>query len=128
MSTPNGLLYCSKRYGGLGVPHLETLATSTALKQGITLLNTLDPATYALLTESKLQQRLKSITEAMKLQWPIMNFRVTDSYKKRMKMAELEKWSQMQAKGRGVKTFVDDRNGNAWLYNPRLVKPSRFLT
>jgi hypothetical protein len=128
MSTPNGLLYCSKRDGGLGVPPLETLPMSTVLKQGITLLNSLDPAIHALLTESKLEQRLKSIAEAMRLQWPIMNFTVIDSYKKRMKSAELERWSQLQTKGRGVQSFVDDRNGNAGLYNPSLLKPSRFLT
>jgi hypothetical protein len=31
-STPNGLLYCCKRDGGLGIPKLETLAISTTLK------------------------------------------------------------------------------------------------
>ena len=36
-STPNGLLYCSKRDGGLGIPKLEALGKSSALKQGTTL-------------------------------------------------------------------------------------------
>ena len=31
--TPNGLLYCGKRDGSLGIPKMETLATTTALKQ-----------------------------------------------------------------------------------------------
>ena len=32
MSTPNALLYCSKRDGGLGITKLEALVTSTSLK------------------------------------------------------------------------------------------------
>ena len=44
-----------------------------------------------------------------------------------MKADELKAWRQLQTKGRGVTSFMDDRNGNAWLYNPNL-KPSPFLT
>ena len=128
MSTPNGLLYCSKRDGGLGVPKLETLATSSALKQGITLLNSLDPAIHALLQETKLEQRLKNLAKAIRLEWPIHNFRLIDAYKKRVKSEELKAWGQLPTKGRGVTAFTDDRYGNAWIYNPNLLKPSRFLT
>lgn len=108
------------------MPKLEVLAKSTMLKQGITLLNSLDPATHALLKETKLEQRLQSSAKAIRIQWPITNFRTIDAYKKRMKVEELRKWSQ-QTKGRGVTLFTDDRHGNAWLYNPSLLKPSRFL-
>jgi len=128
MSTPNGLLYCSKRDGGLGIPKMEVLAMSSALKQGITLLNSLDPATHALLQETKLEQRLGNMAKAVRLPWPILNYRAIDSYKMRMKKEELKAWSQLPTKGRGVTSFTDDRNGNAWLYNPYLLKPSRFLT
>jgi hypothetical protein len=128
LSTPNGLLYCSKRDGGLGIPKLDGLATCSALKQGTTLLNSLDPAIHALLQETKLEQRLQNMAKAMRLQWPILNFKVIDAYKKRAKTKELKTWSQMQMKGRGVMSFMDDRCGNAWLYNPNLLKPSRFLT
>ena len=55
-----------------------------------------------------------------------MNFRAIDAYKRRMKVDELECWNQLQSKGRGVTAFTDDRNGNAWLFNPNLIKPSRF--
>jgi hypothetical protein len=128
MSTPNGLLYCSKRDGGLGIPKLEALASSTALKQGITLLNSLDPTTHALLQETRLETRLQSLAKAIRLPWPLLNFRAIDAYKKRVKADELRSWSQLQSKGRGVTAFADDRSGNAWLYNPNLLKPSRFLT
>jgi len=80
----------------------------------------LDPAIHALLQETKLEQRLQSIAKAMRLQWPILNLRVIDSYKKRMRKEELKSWSQPQSKGRGVALFTGDRNGYAWLYNPNL--------
>ena len=127
-STPNGLLYCSKRDGGLGIPKLEILTSSTALKQGVTLLNTPDPATKALFTDTKLEQRLQNLAKAIRLQWPISNFRTIEAYKKAQKADELRRWSQLKTKGRGVTSFADDRYGNAWLYNPQLLKPSRFLT
>ena len=127
MSTPNGLLYCSKRDEGLGAPKLEALATSTALKQGITLLNSLDPAAHALLTETKLEQRLSSLAKAMRLPWPILNFKTIDAYKRRKKSEELNRWSQLKSKGRESRC-LRMTSGNAWLYNPKLLKPSRFLT
>jgi predicted transcriptional regulator len=128
MCTPNGLLYCSKRDGGLGVPKLEVLASTTALKQGITLLNTLDPTILALLHETKLEQRLQGIARAIRLTWPVLNFKSIDAYKKRQKVDEINKWAQLKSKGKAVTSFKDDRIGNAWLYKPSLLKPSRFVT
>jgi len=98
-------LYCSKRDGGLAIPKLEALATSTALKQGITLLNTLDPAIHALLKKTKLEQRLQNLAKAIRLPWHILNFMDIDAYKKRMEADELQSFSQLQSKGRGVTTF-----------------------
>jgi hypothetical protein len=128
MSTPNGLLYCSKKDGGLGIPKMEALPTSTMLNHGITLLNSLDKAAHALLKETKLELRLQNLAKAMRLSWPILNFCVIDSYKKSQKTNELKQWSQLHSKEKGVTSFTDDRNGNAWLYNPSLLRPSRFLT
>jgi hypothetical protein len=55
-------------------------------------------------------------------------FQGIDAYKRRVKADELQSWSQLQSKGRRVTAFADDRSGIAWLYNPNLLKPSRFLT
>ena len=79
---------------------MEALVTSTMLKQGITLLNSLDPAIHALLKETKLEQRLSNLAKTMRLSWPIANFRVIDSYKKLMRTNELKIWRQM-SKDRG---------------------------
>jgi hypothetical protein len=66
------------------------LAVSTTLKQGLTLLNTTNQAIAALLTITKLEQRLKNLATSARLQWPIINFREIDKYKQRQKKIELQ--------------------------------------
>jgi hypothetical protein len=127
-STPNGLLYCCKRDGGLGIPKLETLATTTTLKQGLKMLDTNDPALQAIMQASNFDNRLERMARLMRIQWPIIDLETIDKYKKRQKALELKQWSQLPSKGRGVDAFADDRFGNCWLYNPTLLKPSRFIT
>jgi hypothetical protein len=41
---------------------------------------------------------------------------------------QLREWGALPSKGKSVAAFEDDRHGNSWLYNPSLLKPSRFLT
>jgi hypothetical protein len=125
MSTSKSLSYCSKRDGDLGMK-MEALGTSTALKQGITLLNTLDPAIRTLLQETELDMRLQSLAKEMRLTWTVLNFRNIEAYKRRQKADELKHWSEL-TKGRGIPCFTDGRNGNAWLYHPTLQKPSQFM-
>jgi hypothetical protein len=57
-STLNGIFYCAKRDGGLGIPKLEMLTVSSTLMQGLTVLNTFDSSLQALFQSSKLEQRL----------------------------------------------------------------------
>jgi hypothetical protein len=73
LSTPNDLLYCSKRDGVLGIPKLENLVICTALKQGMKLLTTSDAANQALFTATKFEQRLERMAKSIRLQWPITN-------------------------------------------------------
>jgi predicted transcriptional regulator len=77
---------------------------------------------------TKLEERLKHMAKAMRLSWPVLNFRVIEAYKKRQKTEELKNWCDLRAKGRGVAEFKDERYGNAWLYHSELLKPSRYLT
>jgi hypothetical protein len=127
-STPNGLLYCGKRDGGLGVPKLEVLSVSTALKLGLTLLSTADAELKALFNITGYEARLDRLAKSASIHWPIPNIRHIDAYKRRQKKMELQKWSQLPTKGKSALSFADDRYGNCWLYDPTLLKPSRFLT
>jgi len=63
-STPNGLIYCGKRDGGLGIPKIETLSISTTLKQGLTTLNTTDRVAQALLQATFFEKRLESLARS----------------------------------------------------------------
>ncbi|GFG36028.1 hypothetical protein Cfor_01960 [Coptotermes formosanus] len=127
-NTPNGLLYTGKRDGGLGIPKLETLAICNTLKQGILFLNSLDPVAQAVASATQLEGRLQRMAKCIRLQWPGLTFQQIDSHKKKQKQVELNNWKSLSSKGKGAHSFANDRLGNAWLYNPRLLKPSRFLT
>jgi hypothetical protein len=53
---------------------------------------------------------------------------IVDKYKKHQKAMELKQWNQLLSKGKCVRSCDDDRFGNCWLFNPNLLKASRFLT
>jgi hypothetical protein len=65
--TLNGLIYCRKRDGVMAIPKLQTLITSSALKQGLMLLNTTEPELKALFNRSRLDDRLSAIARAARL-------------------------------------------------------------
>jgi hypothetical protein len=48
--------------------------------------------------------------------------------KQREKKADLCRWAALKSHGKAVKTLTDDRIGNAWLFNPALIKPNRYIT
>jgi hypothetical protein len=127
-STPNGLIYCGKRDGGLGVPKLEVLSVSTALKLGLTLLTTADAKLKALFNNTGFEARMERLAKSARIHWPILNIKHIEAYKRHQKKLELQKWSLLPIKGKSALSFADDRHGNCWLYDPTLLKPSRFLT
>jgi len=88
------------------IPKMEHVETSSAVKQGISLLNSLDPAIHAPLQE----RRLEGLAKYARLQWPIQISEILTH--KRMKRDELKAWSQLKPKGR-VPSFTEDRNGKA---------------
>jgi hypothetical protein len=49
-------------------------------------------------------------------------------YKARCRKEELERWGEQLAQGKSVKSFADDKIGNAFLYEPCLLKHCRFIT
>jgi hypothetical protein len=71
---------------------------------------------------------MERMAKSARIHWPISNIKQIDSYKRRQKKLELRKWSLLPIKGKSALSFADDRYGNCWLYDPNLLKPSRFLT
>jgi hypothetical protein len=127
--TPSGFLYCGKRDGGMGIPKLEILATTTALKQGLTLLHCKDHTLQALFNNnSRLERKLEALAKDARIAWPILNIKTITHAKQGMKRRELKEWSMLPSKGKAVLSFTNDKHENCWLYKPNLLKPSRFLT
>jgi hypothetical protein len=73
--TANGLLYCKKKDGGLGVPRLETIVTSASLKSGIKFLNNEDPVVRAIIHEGNFKQRLENMAKGARISWPITSLK-----------------------------------------------------
>jgi hypothetical protein len=67
LCTKNGLLYYSKTDGGIGIPKLEVLTSSSALREGVNLLNPLDPATQAICIDTKLEYRATKYAKVIRL-------------------------------------------------------------
>jgi hypothetical protein len=126
-STPNGLLYCGKRDGGLGMPKLETLAVSTDLKHGIQIMNTADHTLRAILQATNFDKRLEQMAKSVRLPWPHLTTKHIDAHKRRKKAEELHEWKRLLTKGKSVDSFAGDKYGICWLYDPALLKPSRIF-
>jgi hypothetical protein len=112
----------------MAIPKFEVLVTSSALKQGLTLLNTTEPDLQALFNRSRLKERLSAIAKAARLNLDDLDQDGITKYKRRQKAEELQQWSQLPSKGKSVPSFADDVHGNCWLYQPDLLKPSRYIT
>jgi hypothetical protein len=69
--TANGLLYCGKQNGGLGIPKLERIVISASLKMGLKFKNNPDPVMQAIYQGSNLDERLQKAAEIARIQWPI---------------------------------------------------------
>jgi hypothetical protein len=54
--------------------------------------------------------------------------RALEAFKRRKKALELEEWQRLPTTGKSVMSFADDPIENAWLFNPKLLKSSRFIS
>jgi hypothetical protein len=126
--TVNGLIYCKRKDGGVGIPKLETICISSSLKTGIKFLDNVDPVMAAIARESNLEHRLQDMARAARIAWPIMNIDALTQYKSREKKNEFKKWASLRSQGKAVKAFREDRISNAWLINPKVFGPSRYIT
>ncbi|CAG9825841.1 unnamed protein product [Phaedon cochleariae] len=61
----------AKRDGGLGIPRLQWLLTSAALKAGCKFMQNPDPAMQAPALGTMLEGRLKRLARASRINWPV---------------------------------------------------------
>jgi hypothetical protein len=127
-STANGLLYCSKRDGGLRIPKFKLLTVSTSLSIGYKFLRNQDLIIQALAKETSLEKCLQQLARSARIHLLITLPHVITAYKRREKKRELSNWASLNTQGKSIKNLTNDQIGNAWLYNPRLLKPGQFTT
>jgi hypothetical protein len=120
-------LYCKKKDGGLGFPKLETIVTSSCLKTGLKFLTSDDPVIRALAATSLLEKRLQALTQATRIEWPIISLQRIEQYKQRVKRDELARWAGLRSQRKAVRAFANNSAANAWLLNPATLKPSKFI-
>jgi hypothetical protein len=126
--TKDGLIYCAKRDGGMRMPKMTTVVVSSSLKAGFKFLENTDPVIEAVAIESGLKKRLEQVARTAIITWPIQDIGDINRYKTREKKADLFSRAALKSQGKAVKTLTDDRIGNAWLFNPVLIKPNRYIT
>jgi hypothetical protein len=114
--------------GGLGIPKLEVIATSASLKMGIKFKNNPDPVMRAIYEESGLDIKLQKIAKSARIQWPISRLRDIHKYKSQEKNREIKQWAQFKSQGKAVSAFIENKVGNAWLTNPEILRPSKYIT
>jgi hypothetical protein len=127
-SIANGLLYCSKQDGGLTIPKLEVLITSTSLTTGYRFLDNQDPIIQTLSAENSLEKHLEALAKAARINLLIRLPQDICAFKRREKKRELHEWALLSSQGKAVKNFAGDKLGNAWLYDPRMLKSGQFIT
>lgn len=126
-SRADASLYAPTKDGGLAIPRLEWIATAAALKNGINFLNSEDPLVRELKIATNLENRLKGIANAVRINWPC-NVKEVEKHKQIWKNRNLEEWKGMKFQGKAVESFKGDSIGNHWLKNPTLLRPGRYIT
>lgn len=125
-STTDGLFYTSKLHGGLGLPRIEHLVKIAVLKHALKAEGTTDDALREAMQEVSIQKKLSGYANSLRINWPT-SMQGLQAAKKRLRKENTDRWQQLISQGQGVEYFREDRIGNAWLSNPKLLKPSRYI-
>jgi hypothetical protein len=119
--------YCRKKDVGLGIPKPKTITVSSSLKISFKFLQSSHPGMQTIVGVSKLE-RMKATAKGVHIKWPINRMQDIDRYKVWKKRKELGQWAELQSQGKAVMAFNEDKIANAWLLNPKIFKPTTFIT
>ena len=125
-STTDHVLYSRKRDGGMGLPRLADAVRTATLRSGMTLLASEDVTVRALAVTGDLEDRCRKTANSLRLNWPVTS-RQVDRARRRLKAEESVKWEKLGSQGHGVSDFRNDPDGNCWLYDANVFRPSRFI-
>lgn len=123
----NGVLYCRRGDGGLGFPRLEYLVPRVGLRLGLRFQSSPDPAVRALHGCASTTASLRRTANSVRINYP---YTASDlrQFQRRCVRSELERWESLEAQGKAARSLRGDKAGNAFMYDPSLLKPSRFIT
>lgn len=75
----------------------------------------------------EIESRLAKYTDSMAMKWLANEEEVEQGARKKLQMEETDRWKQLISQGQGIHCFANDKIVNALLYNPKLLKLSRYL-
>lgn len=123
----NGIIYCGRGDGELGFPRLEHLVPRVALKLGLRFQSLSDPAVVAVSGCASTTAHLHRIAHSVRIA-----HLCTERYLRQLKdlnsKTELLTWKNLVSQGKAVPALTGDRVENAFMYDPSLLKPCRFIT
>jgi hypothetical protein len=71
---------------------------------------------------------VRGIAQGARIEWPIRGLEVIDRFKCREKRKEMERWASLKSQGKAVSAFKESKITNAWLINPNIMRPSKYIT
>ncbi|XP_076397961.1 uncharacterized protein LOC143266308 [Megachile rotundata] len=123
-STTDGIIYNSKCHGGLGVQKIENIVKLAVLRNILKMKESKDISVREV--AANMDGTGLKYARSINLTWPTTMKEIDDARIK-LKKAETDRWQQLISQGQGVADYRGDKIGNSWLYNPNLLKPSRYL-
>jgi hypothetical protein len=104
------------------------IITISSLKTGYKFPGSTEQVIQALVCESQLEKWLQAIARAAHIDCPIDRSSKVDRYKTREKKVELARCASLQSQGKAVKAFTNNNIANECLLNPKILRPSKFVT
>lgn len=123
-STTDGIIYVEKRNGGLGMQRVADIVRIAKLRNSLRMMSNEDIAVQE--AYKRQEDVIRNYATSVRIRWPATMEEI-ECARADLKRGHLEKWKQLVSQGQGIESFENDKTGNAWLYTPKLLKPSRYL-
>lgn len=102
---------------------METIVKLAVVRSGVKQLDSSDPV-----IENSVSNRTncyEKFVKALRIPWPATYEQIEEA-RKRVRRRETETWENLASQGQGVRSF-NNRESNAWLRNPKLLKSPRYV-
>jgi hypothetical protein len=114
-STASSLFYIKCRDGGLGLPKLGRLMRISALRTGVSMLDSVDSVQNAIVQQSDVERFLSKTASSFNLRWPL-NDKDIKSLKSLTNHEALAELKDLKAQGATAECFKNDPLSNEWCW------------